>query len=85
MKISFNKACAAESVKLDAQSRGIVKDKSIVTLPIMAIQTYANPSDWAGREDPTTICLFDVDGTLSLSRKVTNAHGPLVLIIIIDG
>lgn len=40
----------------------------------MAIQVTTNKSnDWADREDPKTICLFDVDGTLSLSRKVS--HG----------
>lgn len=39
----------------------------------------ANPSDWSNRTHPHTICLFDVDGTLSASRKVTTNHThPLV-------
>lgn len=33
-----------------------------------------NPSDWADREQPGTIVLFDVDGTLSLSRKTASAE-----------
>jgi hypothetical protein len=36
----------------------------------MAISTVHHPADWAARENPNTIVLFDVDGTLSPSRKV---------------
>jgi phosphomannomutase len=38
----------------------------------MAISNVHNPADWAGRQDPSTIVLFDVDGTLSLSRKTAS-------------
>ena len=31
---------------------------------------HANPADWKNREKPSILVLFDVDGTLSLSRKV---------------
>ena len=29
----------------------------------------ADMSDWADRRDPKVLCLFDVDGTLTASRK----------------
>lgn len=44
----------------------------------MAISTTHNPADWSAREDPKTICLFDVDGTLSLSRKACILNGTFV-------
>ena len=38
--------------------------------PTSAPAPALKPSEWADREHPDVLCLFDVDGTLSPSRQV---------------
>ena len=49
-----------------------VMDDTSFALKSKSVQN--SESDWADREDPHTIVLFDVDGTLSESRKTASAE-----------